>query len=151
MKLSLLFAVPALVLGLTMSPSAAEEVASPEPVLQYLPAPPVDYSAVIRFMRTLPPDVLIDIAFDGTGAAPRMKQIARRESGLGRHADPFAACAADNPRSSASGLFQTLSGWRGLAEQNGLSWENITGRDCLDDVILARKIWDRSGFGPWRL
>jgi hypothetical protein len=151
--------IVAALLVLVPSTARADEAPAPEPVLQYLPAHlpeerVIDYSAVIAYMRTLPPDVLIDIAFDGTGAAPKMKAIARRESGLGRHGAPTPfdpACAAANPRSSARGLFQTLYGWNGTAVAWDLTWGNIAGPDCLDDVILARKIWDRSGFRPWSM
>jgi hypothetical protein len=154
------------VFALFPSTALAQE-APPEPELQYLPGPIpdagpraevaiVDYAAAVRYveaLRQLPPDRLIEIVFEGTGAADRMKSIARRESGLGRR-DPVPfdpACSAANPRSSARGLFQTLSLWSGTATANGLLWTNVAGPDCLDDVILARKIWDRSGFHPWRV
>ena len=151
----------ALIVLLAPSVARADEAPAPVPEVQYLPAPlpetpRVDYAAAVRYveaLRKLPPDRLIEIVFDGTGAVERMKRIARRESGLGRRTPvPFdPACSARNRRSSASGLFQTLAGWNGLAQASGLSWSNVTGPDCLDDVILARKIWDRSGFGPWSL
>lgn len=117
-----------------------------------LAATPVDYGAVIAYMRTLPPDTLIRIAFADTPATDAMLRIARRESGLGKRgaAVPFdAACSAANPRSSARGLFQTLSGWAGLAAVNNLTWANVVGPDCLDDVLLARAIYARSGLRPW--
>jgi len=156
----------ALALTLLLAPSTAraDEAPSPAPEMHYLPGPlpdapipeaPVpDYAAAVRYveaLRHLPPDRLIEIVFEGTGATQRMMRIARRESGLGRSTPvPFdPACSAANRRSSARGLFQTLYGWSGTAVANGLLWTNVVGPDCLDDVILARKIWDRSGFGPW--
>jgi hypothetical protein len=173
------FLAPVVMLTLLLAPSAAraDEASTPEPVIQYLPGPlpsspvepasvVVDYAAAVRYveaLRQLPPDRLIDLAFEGTGAAPRMKAIARRESGLGRGTPvPFdAACSAANRRSSARGLFQTLrSVWKPFAETPddpltpkiegaGVSWVEVEGPDCLADVILARAIWARSGFGPW--
>lgn len=125
--------------GLTPRPAAAQEQTSPPPV--ELTAT-VDYVAVQNYMRTLPAETLIRIAWADTGQADRAVAIARRESGL--------RCDADNPRSSASGLFQTLSLHRPRAERLNLSWANITGPDCLDDVFLARAIYADSGWRPWR-
>jgi hypothetical protein len=117
--------------GLTPDPVAADEQ-------------PVDfYVAVLYTLRQMPPDELIRIAWDGTGQTERALAIARRESGMN--------CAADNPRSSASGLFQHLSIHAPRAERMGLAWANVTGPDCLDDVLLAKAMWEESGWAPWRL
>jgi hypothetical protein len=122
-------------------PAAAQESSpNPQPILY---VQPVDYVAVITYMRTLPAETLIRIAWSGTGQADRAVAIARRESGL--------RCDADNPRSSASGLFQTLSLHRARAERLNLTWSNVTGPDCLDDVFLAYDMWSDSGWGPWRM
>ena len=103
--------------------------------------PPVDYTDVIAYERTLPAETLIRIAWAGTGQTDRALAIARRESGL--------RCNADNPRSSAAGLFQTLDIHRPRAERLGLSWSNVAGADCLDDVLLAFDMWSDSGWRPW--
>lgn len=153
-------ALVALALAVPVQAAAADEAPAPDtshyliPDLPPVPAvpAPVDYAAVIRYMRGLPPDVLIRIAFADTPVTERMLAIARRESGLGRHTPvPFdPACSAKNPHSSATGLFQTLSGWNGTAVAFNLSWANVAGPDCLDDVLLARAIYARSGLHPWR-
>jgi hypothetical protein len=147
-------------LTLVLAPSvSADELPPPvvEEVVELAP-PPVDYEAVHRWLRVLPPDTLIRIAFEGTGAAERMLAIARRESGLGKRGPgvPFdPACSAKNPRSSASGLFQTLRFWEGRSgwwpgvAHYGFSWAEIEGPDCYADVMIARAIWEESGFGPW--
>lgn len=124
---------------MTSGPASAQE-SSPQPISY---TAPVDYVAVQRYMRTLPAETLIRIAWSGTGQADRAVAIARRESGL--------RCDADNPRSSASGLFQTLSLHRPRAERLGLTWSNVTGVDCLDDVFLAFDMWRDSGWRPWRM
>jgi len=139
-----------LVLGVT-PPAGAQDAT---PGSSDLTVPTVDFVALDRYMRALPPDTLIRIAFADTSATQSMLNIARRESGLAKGGrvpvsyDP--ACSAANPRSSARGLFQTLSGWSGLAAQVGLSWDRVVGADCLDDVLLARAIYARSGLGPWQ-
>lgn len=142
----------------TYEPPLPEEVvvdppveAGPAPAPVPLPAPSA--ADAIRYMRSLPPDVLIRIAFADTPHTEKMLAIARRESGLGKHgeAHPFdAACSADNPSSSAAGLFQTLGGWAGLASTIGVTWDEVAGPDCLGDVLLARAIYARSGLGPWQ-
>lgn len=110
---------------------------------QEAPAPIVDYTAVIAYERTLPAETLIRIAWAGTGQADRAVAIARRESGL--------RCDADNPRSSAAGLFQTLSIHRARAERLGFTWAEVAGPDCLADVMLAFDMWQDSGWRPWAL
>lgn len=129
-------------------PPSIPVLTTPDPGLSSLPiptdtfaAPAPDYTAAVAYVRSLPPETLIRLVFADTPVAERMVKIARRESGLN--------CAAKNRHSSATGLFQTLSGWRGLTEQRGLSWANVAGPDCLDDVLLARAIYDRSGLRPW--
>ena len=117
---------------LTIRPAAAQDMNQP-----------VDfYRAVVYTLRQMPPDQLIRIAWEGTGQTERALAIARRESGFN--------CAADNPRSSASGLFQHMSIHAPRAERMGLSWTNVTGPDCLDDVLLAKAMWLESGWAPWQ-
>jgi hypothetical protein len=119
--------------GITPGPADAQDYTTP----------PVDYyQAVVYTLRRMPPDELIRIAWAGTGDTERMLAIARRESHFN--------CAADNPHSSAAGLFQTIGMHRRLAESHGLDWGNITGPDCLDDVLLAKVLYDGSGLRPWR-
>jgi len=119
---------------LTPQPARADE----QPVCAV-----VDCAAVVRYLRALPPETLIVIAWDGTGQTERALAIARRESGM--------RCDAANPRSSASGLFQHLSIHAPRAERMGLSWSEITGPDCYADVLLAKAMWLESGWAPWRL
>lgn len=157
-RLALWAAVVAVTLGVGLpSPAGAQTAPPPAP----LPCGTGDCTQVMDYLRALPPDVLIRIAFQDTPHTERMLTIACRESGLGKTrrgcdpsvrvpAPPFAhACSAANPSSSARGLFQTLTGWSGLAAQHGLSWDRVVGPDCLDDVLLARAIYARSGLGPW--
>lgn len=125
-------------------PAAAPALAEPtSTVASEIPVEVDIYKAVLYTLRRTPPDELIRIAWDGTGQVDRALSIARRESGL--------RCDADNPRSSASGLFQHLSIHRARAERLGLSWSNVAGPDCLDDVILARAMYAESGWRPWRV
>lgn len=105
------------------------------------PAPP-DYVALIAGLRQMPARDLILMVWGDGPQGQAMLRIAARESGLGRGHTDAQSCAADNPRSSAAGLFQTLSLHRKLAESKGLSWANIVGPDCLDDVLLAKALWD---------
>ncbi|HET9260000.1 MAG TPA: transglycosylase SLT domain-containing protein [Acidimicrobiia bacterium] len=63
--------------------------------------------------------------------------IIRHESG----GDP----AADNPRSSATGLFQILAGPWG--DHYGVTEDHF--RDAELNVRLARDIWDQSGWVAW--
>lgn len=119
---------------------------APTTTIEAVPAAPAQtvdpYVVTYEWLRALPPDELIRIAWAGTGQADRAISIARRESGL--------RCDAQNPHSSATGLFQTLSIHRPRAERLGLKWSDVTGPDCLADVILARDMYDDSGWGPWR-
>lgn len=127
---------------LLTAPDPGLSSVAPAPVPLTAQVPP-DYAAAVAYVRSLPAQTLIRLVFADTPHVETMLRIARRESNF--------HCDAKNPRSSATGLFQTLSGWRGLTEQVGLSWENVRGPDCLDDVLLARAIYDRSGLGPWAL
>ena len=120
-------------LTLTPFPARADELNSPTPT----------YADVIAYMRTLPAQTLIEIAWAGTGQTERALAIARRESGL--------RCDADNPYSSAAGLFQTIGIHRARAARLGLSWQEIAGPDCLADVLLAHDMWVDSGWRPWAL
>jgi len=146
-----------LLVGVTR-PAGAQDAT---PATGDLTVPTVDFQALDRYLRALPPDTLIRIAFADTPVTQRMLDIACREAGLGKTRkgcdgprapgvayDP--SCSAANPGSSARGLFQTLSGWSGLAGQIGLSWARVVGPDCLDDVLLARAIYARSGLHPWQ-
>lgn len=140
--------------------SPPSEEAQPDPPPDVTPAPVpiapvVDPSVVNYILRTTPPDELIRYYFRDTPVVDRMLAIARRESGLGKRgtAVPFdPACSADNPHSSAAGLFQTLSGWSGLAStlDPPVTWAEVAGPDCLGDVRLARAIYARSGLAPWQ-
>jgi hypothetical protein len=141
-------------------PPHEEVTATPPPSAAPAPvpfAPVVDPSVVNYVLRTAPPDVLIRYYFRDTSETVinHMLRIAKRESGLGKGGTPVPydpACAADNPRSSAAGLFQTLSGWSGLAStlEPPVTWAEVAGPDCLGDVRLARAIYARSGLGPWQ-
>lgn len=103
---------------------------------------PPSYAGVIAALHQMTPEQLIRFLWPAS-AADRMVAIARRESGL--------RCDADNPRSSAAGLFQTIGIHRARAARMNLSWADITGPDCVADAFLAKAIWDDSGFAPWRM
>jgi len=112
-------------------------------------APAPDYAAVTRL-------VLLDQAAmaGDTAAAEQLVrlfwhpdddkavQIARRESGL--------RCNARNPRSSASGLFQTLQLHAPRAQRMGLSWGQVQS-SCLANIAVARALYAEQGWRPWRL
>lgn len=121
--------------------------ADPVPVVQ--PAsvtaaevPTIDYSAVQTYLQSLDARTLIEIAWAGTGQTAKALAIANRESHFN--------CAAKNPRSSASGVFQTLSLHRPRAQRLGLAWSDVTGPSCYADVMLAFDIWRTNGWIPWR-
>jgi hypothetical protein len=122
-----------------------------EPVSTVATEPPTaTLEQIARYiLRTAPAADLIRYYFGD--AAPIMLRIARHESGLGRPGTTDAqACAADNPTSSAAGLFQTMGFHRALAEGIGLSWANVAGPDCLDDVLLALQLYDHGrGLRNW--
>lgn len=114
--------------------------------------PPPDWKAIEAYLRAQPPDVLIRLFFAELGQANvnRALAIARRESGLGKRGTPVAydpACSADNPRSSASGLFQYLDDWAGWG---GFAWADIVGPDCLTDVLMTVAVVRSQGWGPWQ-
>jgi hypothetical protein len=88
------------------------------------------------------PEQIIRWRWEGTGQADRAVAIATRESGL--------RCDADNPRSSAAGLFQTMSIHEARATRLDLRWSDVTGPDCLADVLLAFSLWQEQGWRPWR-
>jgi hypothetical protein len=120
------------------------------------PPPPTLEQISTYIMRTLPPEQLIRYMWRDTPDADLMVRIAAREACLYcKHADgtPFTAaeiCSADNPHSSAAGLFQTMGIHRALAESMGLSWANITGPDCWDDARLAFQLYDHGkGLRNW--
>lgn len=102
----------------------------------------VDCQAVAAYLRALPPQELIAIAWHGTGEIDTALAIARRESGF--------RCDADNPTSSAAGVFQHLSIHQPRAARLGFSWQEIAGPDCYADVMLAFDMWRESGWRPWR-
>jgi len=125
----------------------------------------------LAWMADLTPHQLIKMAFAELGPAHVEKAlyVACREGGLdkgpsmvnGKRVDPCKlpyrrvdtqpprgpACSADNPTSSASGLFQYLRGWAGWG---GYSWADIVGPDCLTDVLMTvAVVRGPSGWGPW--
>jgi hypothetical protein len=137
-----------------------------------LPAPPEPMSVTVQETRIAPSYLagmaasraararaLIEDRWKDTPHVETMLRIACREAGLGKSRGgscapgqrdydwrgPTAdaqACAADNPSSSAAGLFQTIGMHRRLAEGIGLSWANVAGPDCLDDIVLAWQLYD---------
>lgn len=120
------------------------------------PPPPTLEQISIYIMRTAPPEELIRYMWRDTPDADLMVRIAAREACLYcKHKDgtPFTAaeiCSADNPHSSAAGLFQTMGFHRALAESMGLSWANITGPDCWDDARLAFQLYNNGkGLRNW--
>jgi hypothetical protein len=124
-------------------------LAAPEPEVALSPPAPVPIAApptldAISYyvLRTADPKTLIRYFFAGTGDVGLMLAIASRESGFN--------CGIDNRAgSSATGLFQTMGFHRALAEslvipgtQIHLTWANVSGPDCLDDVILAKQLYN---------
>jgi hypothetical protein len=118
--------------------------------------PAVDPAVVNYILRTTPPKELIEYYWRDTPDVQTMLTIAGHESSLGKRKRDgtivtFEACSADNPISSAAGLFQTMGFHRALAESMGLSWANIEGPDCLDDVLLAKQLYNHGkGLGNWK-
>lgn len=136
---------------------------APAPVPIAAPPPALTQELSIFIMRTTDPRDLIRWYWRGTGDVGLMLAIAKREAGLGKrardgHIITFEACAADNPSSSAAGLFQTMGFHRHLAEtmavpagEPQLTWANVAGPDCWDDVRLAFQLYDGGrGLGNWR-
>lgn len=105
-------------------------------------APRVDLAAIRDYLWGLDARTLIRIFWAGTGQTDRALAIANRESHF--------SCTAKNPRSSATGVFQTLSIHRARAERLGFAWADIAGPNCYADVALAFDMWKDSGWGPWR-
>lgn len=133
----------------------------PEPVMVPadvpIAAPPTLEEISNYIMRTTPPEALIRYIWRNTPDVDQMLRIAAREACLYcKHKDgtPYTAaeiCSADNPRSSAAGLFQTMGFHRALAEGMGLSWANVTGPDCWDDARLAFQLYNGGkGLSNWR-
>lgn len=151
-------------------PPEPKAIATPDPGLSNLPTPvplsapiPMTADLAVLVMRTTPPADLIRYYWRGTGDVGLMLAIARREAGLGKrardgHIITFEACGADNPSSSAAGLFQTMGFHRHLAEtmavpdgEPQLTWANVAGPDCWDDVRLAFQLYDHGrGLSNWR-
>jgi hypothetical protein len=135
----------------------------PTPVPDVIPAdvpivaPPPNLEEVSTYiMRTTPPEELIRYMWRNTPDADLMVRIAAREACLFcKHRDgtpftPAEICSADNPGSSAAGLFQTMGFHRTLAEGMGLSWANVTGPDCWDDARLAFQLYNNGkGLRNW--
>jgi hypothetical protein len=68
-------------------------------------------------------------------------RVARRESGF--------RCNADNPRSSASGLFQLMGIHSGRAQRLGVAWQQAQ-TSCLANLAVARALYDEQGRRPWQ-
>ena len=142
--------IPPEIIALAATPEPPKEV--PPPVV--IPAKPitVDYAAVNRYIwktienyvRSLPAEQLIRLWWKDTPHVATMLRIAQRESHYN--------CAADNPTSSAAGLFQTIGEHRALAQSMGLSWADIEGPDCIADLKLAWQLYNGGrGLGHWAL
>ena len=140
------------------------------PAIAQVPAiiPPVVSEPVVNYiLKTTPPDELIRYFFrdQSPETIERALFIACRESGMGKDrtrnlpwpqvcwpqnrvpAVPYdGSCGADNPHSSASGLFQFIKSWKGWG---GYDWDLIVNHDCLEDVEMMRAVWDANGWDPW--
>lgn len=150
-----------LVVAVLIFPSKAQAQDMPP-----IPEPAMD----LAWMHELTPYKLITMVFADLGPASVEKAlyIACREGGLdkgssyvnGRRVDPCnpkyrlidsqpprgPACAADNPSSSASGMFQFMGSWAGWG---GYNWADVRGPDCLTDVLMAYEVVKTQGWGPW--
>lgn len=113
---------------------------TPATVDPFPPYPPPDVLTVPAVAPT--PEAMIRARWAGTGDADTMVRIARRESGL--------SCTAANPRSSAVGLFQTLSLHQARAARLGLTWQQVA-TDCAASIALAWDLYREVGTSPWRL
>lgn len=138
----------------------------PAPNETYLTPPLVIDEALVKYILVnTPPDELIRYYFSDQPqpVIDRMLYIACREGGMGKDRvnpkpNPCASgnrvpavafdpsCGADNPSSSATGLFQFMGSWRGWG---GYDWSKIVSRDCLEDVQMARAVFAENGFDPW--
>jgi hypothetical protein len=146
--------VPTTTTTTTAPPVTEPPTTVPPEVLTVPTASLEDISTYI--MRTLPPEQLIRYMWRNTPDVDLMLRIAAREACLYcKHRDgtPYTAaeiCSADNPYSSAAGLFQTMGFHKTLAESMGLSWANITGPDCWDDARLAFQLYNHGkGLRNW--
>lgn len=119
--------------------------APPVPIPEAIPPPTPPLEDIARWvLRHSDGETLIRYYWRDTPHVEQMLRIARRESGM--------RCNADNPTSSAAGLFQTIGSHRRLAEGMGLTWANVTGPDCWDDVRLAWQLYDHGrGLRHWAL
>lgn len=90
----------------------------------------------------LSPEQQIRERWAGTGDEDQMVSIAWRESRF--------ECDANNPSSSAAGLFQTLRLHEPRAEALGLTWEQVSS-ECWASIELAYDLWSDAGTTPWRL
>jgi hypothetical protein len=141
--------VKVLLLALILSglPATAQQAEVPSP--QTAAAPVMTPELAVWIMRTSDAETLIRWYWRDTPHVALMLRIARREAGMN--------CAADNPRSSAAGLFQTMGFHRALAESMAvpegepkLTWANVAGSDCWDDVRLAWQLYDHGrGLSNW--
>lgn len=131
-------------------------------------APPIVDEAVVNYLlKNTPPDQLIRyyFRFESPQVIERMLYIACREGGMGKDrtrnlpphliclpqnrvpAVPYdGSCGADNPTSTASGLFQYLISWKNWG---GYSWGLIVNHDCLEDVKMTYDVWKLNGFKHW--
>ena len=103
----------------------------------------IDLAAVQRYLWNLDARTLIELFWHGTGQTERAMKVANRESHF--------SCTAKNPRSSATGVFQTLRLHAPRAQRLGLSWNDIAGPNCYADIALAFDLWRTNGWAPWRL
>lgn len=144
-----------------VAPPPEKVLNAPAPVP--IAAPPSLEEISTYIMRTLPPEELIRYMWRDTPHVDLMLRIAAREACLYcKHRDgtpytPAEICSADNPYSSAAGLFQTMGFHRALAEsmavpegQPKLTWANVTGPDCWDDARLAFQLYNHGkGLSNW--
>jgi len=152
---------------LAPAPEVIEPQVAVGPEVPLVAPVPVSPEVVHYVLKVTPPDELIRYYFRDLPppTIERMLYIACREGGMGKDrvnpkrnpcapqnrvpAVPFdPSCGADNPTSSASGLFQFIDDWAGWG---GYDWKGIVSRDCLTDVQMARAVFANSGFGPWEL
>ena len=148
--------IPAPTTTTTVAPTTVLTPAPPDvPIAPVTPTASLDEISNY-IMRTLPPEQLIRYMWRDTPDVDLMLRIAAREACLYcKHRDgtPYTAaeiCSADNPYSSAAGLFQTMGFHKTLAESMGLSWANITGPDCWDDARLAFQLYNHGkGLRNW--
>ena len=148
----------------TQEVPAPEPTPTPPPADVPIAAPPSLEEISTYIMRTTPPEALIRYMWRDTPHVDLMLRIAAREACLYcKHKDgtpytPAEICSADNPGSSAAGLFQTMGFHRALAEsmvvpagQPKLTWTNVAGPDCWDDARLAFQLYNGGkGLSNWK-